>query len=56
MILCRVTEHVKAQNWFAVGIDFLIVVTGVFIGIQLSASAGSESAVRRVDRWVPAQC
>jgi len=31
-----VTEHVKAQNWFAVGIDFLIVVVGVFIGIQVS--------------------
>lgn len=36
MILRRVTEHVKAQNWFAVGIDFVIVVVGVFIGIQVS--------------------
>ena len=36
MILRRVTEHVKAQNWFAVGIDFLIVVVGVFIGIQVA--------------------
>ena len=25
MILRRITEHVKAQNWFAVAIDFVIV-------------------------------
>ena len=35
MILRRLTKHVKDQNWFAVGLDFLIVVFGVFIGIQL---------------------
>ena len=26
MLLRRITEHVKAQNWFAVALDFLIVV------------------------------
>ncbi|NNE40935.1 MAG: hypothetical protein HKN14_08450 [Marinicaulis sp.] len=36
MLLRRITEHVKAQNWFAVGLDFLIVVVGVFIGLQVS--------------------
>ncbi len=36
MILRRITEHVKAQNWFAVVIDFVIVVVGVFVGIQVS--------------------
>lgn len=36
MLLRRVTQHVKDQNWFAVGIDFFIVVVGVFIGIQVS--------------------
>ena len=36
MILRRITEHVKTQNWFAVGIDFCIVVIGVFIGIQVA--------------------
>jgi hypothetical protein len=29
-------EHVKAQNWIAVALDFVIVVVGVFIGIQVS--------------------
>ncbi len=36
MLLRRVIEHVKAQNWTAVGIDFAIVVIGVFIGIQVA--------------------
>lgn len=36
MLLRSVTEHIKNQNWFAVFIDFLIVVVGVFIGIQVA--------------------
>jgi hypothetical protein len=36
MLLRRVIEHARDQNWAAVGIDFVIVVTGVFIGIQVS--------------------
>lgn len=34
MLLRRIIEHVKAQNWFAVGLDLVIVVVGVFIGLQ----------------------
>jgi hypothetical protein len=36
MLLRRMTQHVKDQNWFAVGLDFAIVVLGVFIGVQMS--------------------
>ncbi len=36
MIPRRIAEHVKAHNWFAVAIDFVIVVVGVFVGIQVS--------------------
>ncbi len=36
MLLRRVTEHVKALNWTAVFVDLVIVVVGVFIGIQVS--------------------
>ena len=36
MILRRVIEHVRTQNWTAVVLDFFIVVVGVFIGIQVS--------------------
>ncbi|MEL6416192.1 MAG: hypothetical protein AAFQ15_14735 [Pseudomonadota bacterium] len=35
-MLRRITKHVQDQNWFAVGIDFAIVVIGVFIGIQVA--------------------
>lgn len=36
MIPRRVAEHAKAQNWFAVTLDFFIVVIGVFIGIEVA--------------------
>jgi hypothetical protein len=36
MILRRIREHVVHHNWFAVAIDFVIVVLGVFVGIQAS--------------------
>lgn len=36
MILRRVAAHVKAQNWFAVTLDLLIVIVGVFIAIEVA--------------------
>ena len=45
MILRRVMEHVRTQNWLAVGIDFVIVVVGVFVGIQLG-NWNEEAAAR----------
>ena len=36
MLLRRITAHLRDQNWTAIGIDFVIVVVGVFIGIQVS--------------------
>jgi len=36
MILSRVIEHVKAQNWTAIFLDFVIVVLGVFVGMQVN--------------------
>lgn len=37
MLLRRLTQHIRAQNWFAVSLDFLIVVLGIFIGLQVDA-------------------
>lgn len=34
MILRRLARHVQSQNWTAVALDFLIVVVGVFVGLQ----------------------
>jgi hypothetical protein len=36
MILRSVTAHVKTQNWLAVTLDLLIVIVGVFIGIEVA--------------------
>lgn len=36
MILRRVITHFRKQEWTAIAIDFVIVVVGVFIGIQVS--------------------
>ena len=36
MILRRVIEHVRNQEWTAIFIDLVIVVVGVFIGIQVA--------------------
>jgi len=36
MLLRRISKHVNSQNWFAVAVDFVIVVVGVFIGLQFS--------------------
>ena len=45
MILRRIREHVGHHNWFAVAIDFIIVVIGVFVGIQ--ASNWNQARVQR---------
>ena len=36
MLFRRLKAHVEKENWFAVGIDFAIVVIGVFIGLQVA--------------------
>lgn len=35
MILRRISESVISQNWFAVAVEFVIVVVGVFMGLQV---------------------
>ena len=37
MILQRLSRAIREQNWFAVFLDFLIVVVGVVIGFQVTA-------------------
>lgn len=47
MILRRITKHVKEQNWFAVGIDFVIVVIGV--GVALAAGEWVNTRAAKAD-------
>lgn len=36
MLLRRIAEHEMAPNWFAVGIDFLMVAIGALMGVQVA--------------------
>ena len=49
MIFRRIKAHVEKENWFAVFIDFAIVVVGVFIGLQV-ANWNDDRAVKRDQR------
>ena len=42
MILRSITKHVRDQNWFAVGIDFVIVVAGILIAFQITNWAAAR--------------
>ena len=50
MLLRRIKAHIEKENWFAVFIDFLIVVVGVFIGIQVANWNEAQSDARRFDQ------
>lgn len=45
MVIRRIREHAARANWFAVAVDLLIVVIGVFLGMQ--ASYWNEVRVER---------
>lgn len=52
MILRSLTKHVKDQNWFAVGLDFFIVVAGILLAFQItnwSELRGEKSAFARAE-------
>ena len=51
MILRRLTANLRAQNWTAIGIEFLIVVVGVFVGTwvaNLNAERAEKAQVERL--------
>ena len=47
MAIRRIREHVAAHNWFAVTVDLVIVMIGVFLGIQ--AANWNQSRMNRAD-------
>lgn len=52
MILRSVARHVRDQNWVAIGIDFAIVVLGVFVGIQVSNWNAARHEATRADSYL----
>jgi len=49
MILARITRAIREQNWFAVCLEFVIVIAGVVIGFQVTGWAG-ERDQRAIER------
>ena len=48
MRLRSLTKHIREQNWFAVGLDFFIVVVGILIAFQITnwSEARSENKLK----------
>ena len=51
MLLRSITKHVKRQDWLAVWVDFLIVVIGVFLGLQAQEWSNARTD-RKAERAV----
>jgi hypothetical protein len=34
MIFRRISEHIGKQSWSAVGLDLIVVVVGIYLGLQ----------------------
>jgi hypothetical protein len=47
MILARLSRAVREQNWFAVVLEFFIVIAGVVIGFQITAWNGERQEKER---------
>jgi len=54
VLLRRITKHVKDQNWFAVALDFIVVVVGILIAFQISSMAERRGEIAKFDRQMQA--
>jgi hypothetical protein len=52
MLFGRLNQHIKHQNWFAVGLDFFIVVVGVFIGLQVQQWTNDRERQQREFKYL----
>lgn len=52
MILRRFTKHVTDQNWFAVGLDVIVVIVGIFLGLQVQTWYDGRAALAEEARTI----
>ncbi|GJL97862.1 MAG: hypothetical protein DHS20C06_16790 [Hyphobacterium sp.] len=51
MILQRITHAIREQNWFAVILEFVIVIAGVVIGFQVTGWADRHAEAERAELY-----
>lgn len=54
MLLRRITIYLKTQNWTAIVLEFIIVVVGVFVGLQAQEWSAEREDKQRLERIVAA--
>ncbi len=52
MLLRRIIAHFRKQEWTAIAIDFVIVVVGVLVGLQVNDWATRQADARRGEAYV----
>lgn len=52
MILRKFTKNITDQNWFAVGLDVLVVITGIFLGLQVTEWNEERSRQTQVKQYL----
>lgn len=52
MILARLSRAIREQNWFAVTIEFVVVVCGVVIGFAVTGWAESQAEAARAELYL----
>ena len=52
MILARITRAIRTQNWFAVVLEFVIVVAGVLLAFQISQLSERNAEAARVEAQI----
>ena len=52
MILSRLSQAIRHQNWFAVAIEFIVVVSGVVIGFAVTGWAEDRNERQRAAQYI----
>lgn len=52
MLIRRITKHLEDQNWFAVALDMLVVVFGVYLGFQLNDWNENRKSIEKGDSYL----
>lgn len=52
MIIRRLIQGIKTQNWFVVGLDLSVVIVGVFVGVYMSEISSDRALQRDVQEAV----